>query len=185
MSWRKSRENGSVSICDEVIERLRTYDGHTDTLRLAGDAAFFSRVVAALAEPFAREHVTKVVGVEARGFVFATAVALRLGAGFVPVRKPGSIHPGPKAELVSGPSWRGEPLTLRVAREHLQADDRALLVDDWAETGSQALAARALVEECGATYVGLSLLVDQLDEATRARLAPVVFILRHDEVPQG
>jgi adenine phosphoribosyltransferase len=174
----------AMSFRDEVIERLRTYDGHTDTLRLATDSDFFSRLVAALAEPFSRERVTKVVGVEARGFVFGTAVPLRLCAGFVPVRKPGSVHPGPKAELVRAPSWRGNSLPLRIARDHVVPGDRVLVVDDWAETGSQALAARALVEECGGSYVGLSLPVDQLDDETRARLAPVAFILRHDEVPQ-
>jgi adenine phosphoribosyltransferase len=168
----------------EVIDRLRTFAGHTDTLRLAADAEFFPQLAAALAEPFADAGITKVAGVEARAFVFGAAVALQLGAGFVPVRKPGSIHPGPKAVLTSGPSWRGSSVTLRLAREHLGANDRVLVVDDWAETGSQALAVRALVDECGATYAGLSLLVDQLTEETRTRLAPVAYLIRHDEVPQ-
>ena len=60
-----------------------------------------------------------------------------------------------------------------------------LLVDDWAETGSQALTARTLVEECGATWAGVSLLVDQLDEAVRARLAPVAAVVIHDELPDS
>jgi hypothetical protein len=47
--------------------------------------------------------VKKVAGIEARGFVLATAVALELDAGFVAVRKPGAIHPGPKAELTAPP----------------------------------------------------------------------------------
>lgn len=58
-----------------------------------------------------------------------------------------------------------------------------LVVDDWAETGVQALAARALIGDCGASYAGLSLLVDQLDDETRRALAPVVAVVRNTELP--
>jgi adenine phosphoribosyltransferase len=64
-------------------------------------------------------------------------------------------------------------VTLEVQRAAIQPGDRVLLVDDWSETGAQALAARQLIEECGGEYVGLSLLVDQLTEEMRNALAPV------------
>jgi adenine phosphoribosyltransferase len=126
--------------------------------------------------------VTTFAAVEARGFVLGTAVALRLAAGFVPIRKAGSVHPGPKARLVAEPDWRGARHELVLQRAAIRDTDRVLLVDDWAEAGSQATAARALVEECGATYVGLSLLVDQLADDVRERLQPVVAVVSHAEL---
>ena len=64
------------------------------------------------------------------------------------------------------------------ARVMVEQGDRVLLVDDWAETGSQALAARALIEDCGGTWAGASLLVDQLQADVRSRLGPVrAFVL--------
>lgn len=148
-------------------------DGHADVLGMLVDAGVLHRAAAALAAPFRSAAVTKVAGLEARGFIFAATVAVELGAGFVAIRKPGSIHPGPKEFVVTAPDWRGHELTLAVQRAAIDGGDRILLVDDWAETGSQALGAKQLVESCGGGYVGLSLLVDQLDERVRRQLAPV------------
>jgi adenine phosphoribosyltransferase len=158
---------------DELVARVQIIDGHADVLGAVADAGLLARAAAALAAPFADQRVTKVAGLEARGFIFGAAAALELGAGFVPVRKPGGIHPGPKAGVVTAPSWRGESVTLEVQRAAIQRGDRVLLVDDWAETGAQAVAAKRLIEECGGEYVGLSLLVDQLTDETREALAPV------------
>lgn len=168
---------------EELLSRFRWIGGHADVLGLLSDAGFLDRSIAALAEPFRDEGVTKVAGVEARGFVFGAAVATRLGAGFVPVRKPGSIHPGPKVVHTSEPDWRGRILRYELQRAALAEHDRVLLVDDWAETGSQALAARALIEECGATWVGASLLVDQLQNDVRERLAPVRAVVLAEQLP--
>jgi adenine phosphoribosyltransferase len=167
---------------EELIARLRYYDGHSDTLGLLTDGSFLGLAGAALAEPFRDRAVTKVVGIEARGFVLATAVALELGAGFVAVRKAGAIHPGPKEELRAPPDWRGQEDVLQVQRHAIAKGDAALLVDDWAETGSKALTARRLVERCGGRYVGLSLLVDQLQPDVRAHLDPVAAVALADEV---
>jgi adenine phosphoribosyltransferase len=168
---------------EELLRRFRWIDGHADVLGLLADRSLLAGAIAALAEPFAGQGITKVAGVEARAFILGGGVAHSLGAGFVALRKQGSIHPGPKAERPTGPDWRGLTSVLRVQREALGRDDRVLLVDDWAETGSQARAARALIEDCGATYVGLSLLVDQLPEDVRDQLAPVHTVVRADELP--
>jgi adenine phosphoribosyltransferase len=112
-----------------------------------------------------------------------TAVALTLEAGVVPIRKAGSIHPGEKATRQAAHDSRGNETVLRVQRGALQRTDRVLLVDDWAETGNQAYAARSLIEECGASYVGLSLLVDQLSREARHRLEPVRAVVIHNELP--
>jgi adenine phosphoribosyltransferase len=170
------------SLHDELVERLRWFDGHSDTLGLFADAGFLGRAGAALADPFRDRGVAKVVGIEARGFVLATAVALELDAGFVAVRKPGSIHPGAKEELTAPPDWRGLETVLRIQRHVIAEGDGVLLVDDWAETGSKALTARRLVEACGGRYVGLSLLVDQLEPDVRAKLEPVAAVALSEEV---
>jgi adenine phosphoribosyltransferase len=60
-----------------------------------------------------------------------------------------------------------------------------LLVDDWAETGSQATAARALIEDCGAAYAGLSLLVDQLADDMRDSLQPFAAVVSYAELPRS
>ena len=167
---------------DELVGRFRYFDGHSDTLGLFADAEFLARAGAALAAPFRHAQARKVAGIEARGFVLATAVALELEAGFVAVRKPGSVHPGPKAELRGPPDWRGHETVLRVQRHVIEPGDRVLLVDDWAETGSKAVTARHLVEECGGEYIGLSLLVDQLTDEMREQLSPVATVAHAHEL---
>ena len=169
----------------ELLERFRWVGGHADILGLLADAGFLSRSVEALAEPFADGAVTKVAGIEARGFVFGAAVAVALDAGFAAVRRSGAVHPGPKAVRVSEADWRGRRLAYQLQRATIDAEDHVLLVDDWAETGSQALTARALVEECGGRWVGVSLLVDQLDDVVRAQLAPVASVLLHTQLPDS
>jgi adenine phosphoribosyltransferase len=172
----------SSAIHDELVERFRYFDGHSDTLGLFADADFLRRAAAAVAEPFRDADVDKVGGIEARGFVLATAVALELGAGFVAIRKPGSVHPGPKVELAAPPDWRGLETVLRLQRHVIASSDRVLVVDDWAETGSKALTARRLIESCGARYAGLSLLVDQLSKDVRDELEPVAAVALASEL---
>jgi adenine phosphoribosyltransferase len=158
---------------DELVERLQYFEGHSDTLGLFADNGFLRRAAAALAEPFRGAGVQKVAGIEARGFVLAACVALELDAGFVGIRKPGGMHPGPKVELAAPRDWRGIETTLRLQRHVLGDGERVLVVDDWAETGSKALTSRRLIEECRGVYTGLSLLVDQLPDDVREQLRPV------------
>ena len=167
---------------DELVARLRYFDGHSDTLGLFAEAGFLARAAATVGEPFRSAPIDKVAGIEARGFVLAAAVAVELRAGFVAIRKPGAIHPGPKAELLAPRDWRGNETLLRLQRHVVGEGDDVLVVDDWAETGSKALTARALIEECGGRYAGLSLLVDQLPDDVRAELAPVAAVARAEEL---
>jgi adenine phosphoribosyltransferase len=175
---------GSVLVCfhDELVAGLQYFDGHSDTLGLFADGRFLARAGAAMADPFRSAGVQKVAGIEARGFVLATAVALELGVGFVAVRKQGSIHPGAKAELAAPPDWRGLETVLRLQRHVIEPAELVLVVDDWAETGSKALTARRLIEACGGRYAGLSLLVDQLPHRLRDQLAPVSTVALAEEV---
>jgi adenine phosphoribosyltransferase len=172
-----------VSFHDDLVARLEYFDGHSDTLGLFADGEFLRRAAVAVAEPFRSAGVHRVAGIEARGFVLASCVALELGCGFVAVRKPGSIHPGPKIELTAPPDWRGLETTLRLQRHVIRPGERVLIVDDWAETGSKALTARRLIEACGGVYAGCSLLVDQLPDAVREELDPVASVAFADELP--
>jgi adenine/guanine phosphoribosyltransferase-like PRPP-binding protein len=167
---------------DELVARFRYFDGHSDTLGLFADGDFLKRAAAGVAAPFRDAQVDKVAGIEARGFVLATAVALELGAGFVGIRKPGSVHPGPKVELAAPPDWRGLETVLRLQRHVIVPDERVLVVDDWAETGAKALTARRLIEECAGRYAGISLLVDQLGPEVRAALEPVARVAYASEL---
>lgn len=170
---------------DDFLARFRWIDGHADMLGLLADGGLLAGAVKALAEPFESERVTKVAAVEARGFILGAGVALALRVGFVAIRKPGSIHPGSKVERVTTPDWRGRESVVRLQRSTLAEDDSVLLVDDWAETGSQAIASRSLIEDCGASYAGISLLVDQLPDDVRAALKPVHAVAQADELPPG
>jgi adenine phosphoribosyltransferase len=171
-----------VSCHDELLARFRSFDGHSDTLGVLADGEFLRRAVVALADPFRQVRVQKVAGVEARGFVLAACVALELEAGFVGIRKPGGMHPGPKVELAAPRDWRGLETTLRLQKHVIDRGDRVLVVDDWAETGSKAVTARGLIEEVGGIYVGLSLLVDQLAHDVRAQLEPVASVALAEEL---
>jgi adenine phosphoribosyltransferase len=160
----------------ELAEKLRYFDGHSDTLGMFAEATLLRRAAAAVADPFRDGGVEKVAGIEARGFVLAACVALELDAGFVAIRKPGGMHPGPKVELTAPRDWRGNEVALRLQRHVVVQGEHVLVVDDWAETGSKALTARRLIEKCGGIYAGLSLLVDQLPDDVRAQLQPVATV---------
>lgn len=95
---------------------------------------------------------------------------------------PQGLFPGEKVTRLAGAGYRGQRHTFRVQRAALHPGDRVLLVDDWAEIGSQALAAKQLVEDCGATFAGLSLIVNQLPSDLQARLGPVAHLVRADQL---
>jgi adenine/guanine phosphoribosyltransferase-like PRPP-binding protein len=103
---------------------------------------------------------TKVISVESRGFLLGGAVAATLGVGFVAVRKPGSLFPGEKTTVVTGPDYRGNQTELRFLVRSVAPHDRVAMVDDWVEVGAQALAVRSLVVEQGATFLGVATMVD-------------------------
>jgi adenine phosphoribosyltransferase len=168
---------------ERLLGRFRWQSGHADVWRLFSDAETLAVVVEGLADPWTDRGVTKVCGIEARGFLLGGAVATRLGVGFVAVRKGDCLFPGLKAEVATEPDYRGLSQVLRLRREDLGPGDRVLLVDDWAERGSQARAARQLIESCGADFLGLSVMVDQLDEPARSPMGQVSAIVRYAELP--
>lgn len=173
----------TAELAEELAGRFSWVDGHADVWRWLDDGILLRRIVTALGDPYRSEGVSLVAGIEARGFLLAGAVAVDLGAGVLPIRKDGGLFPGKKIARVTPPDYRGQSANLRMQRRRTSPDDRVLLVDDWAETGSQALTARAMVHELGATFVGTSLIVDQLDATVRERLGPVTAILPASALP--
>ena len=162
---------------DAVLGRFRWEQGHADVWRVFSDAAALRAVVAGLVAPWRGEGVTHVLGIEARGFLLGGAAAVALDAGFLAVRKSGTgLLPGPKVRTTADEDYRGLAHDLRM-QAVVGEGDRVLMVDDWAERGSQALAARELVEQCGACWLGVSLVVDQLGDERRARLGRVTRIV--------
>ncbi|MGZ4676900.1 MAG: phosphoribosyltransferase [Acidimicrobiia bacterium] len=166
-----------------VTARFRWIDGDADVWRLVETGPDLAAVTDALAAPFADAGVTHVAGIEARGFLLGGAVAHRLSAGFVPIRKDGALFPGGSLVEDAAPDYRERRWRLRLRPDGLDGA-RVLLVDDWAERGSQALAARRLLEQAGATFGGTSLIVDQLPATVRAQLAPVTAIVAAEELPE-
>ncbi|HEY4872020.1 MAG TPA: phosphoribosyltransferase family protein [Candidatus Dormibacteraeota bacterium] len=168
---------------DALLSRFAWQGGHADVWRVFDDGAAFAAVVAALAEPWLAARVSKVCGVEARGFILGSAVALRLGVGFVAIRKAGSLFPGAKDSETTAPDYRGIVNRLEIQQRALRTSDRVLLVDDWAEMGSQALAAKRLIERRGAIFLGVAVMVDQLSDSQRRLVGEVRSIVRASELP--
>ena len=164
-----------------LLGRFRWVSGHADVWRVFADADAFAAVVAGLVAPWRHRGVTHVVGIEARGFLIGGAAAVQLGAGFVAVRKAGGLLPGDKVTAETAADYRGLRHRLRM-QAILGPTDRVLLVDDWAERGSQARGVQQLVAGCGATFLGMTVLVDQLADETRADLGPVTALVRAPEL---
>jgi adenine phosphoribosyltransferase len=165
-----------------VLERFRWVEGHADIWRVFADAAALREVVAGLAAPWQDAGLTHVAGIESRGFLLGAATAVALEVGFVAIRKDGTgLLPGPKVTTKAREDYRGNQHDLRM-QSGLTDADSVLLVDDWAERGSQALAARELVGLCGATFAGVSLVVDMLTDAVRTELGRVTSLVRAHEL---
>lgn len=166
----------------DVIKQLKFVDGHSDVWRLFYDGDLFARIVEELVRPFRGMGVTKIAGIEARGFILGAAAAATLNVGFVAIRKSTGLYPGPKIEITTEPDYESKHSTLRLQRAAIVASDKVLLVDDWFETGSQALVAKALIEEAGGALVGASIIVDQLNEPARQRLGMLHVIVKATEL---
>ena len=154
-----------------------------DITPLLADPDGFRTVVEALAaagrDPEGNAVVDKVVGMEARGFLFGAPVALALGVGFVPVRKAGRLPH--QTHQVSYALEYGEA-ALELHRDALARGDRVLVVDDVLATGGTARAACDLVGRCGATPVAFAVLMELAFLPGREALGavPVTAVCRVD-----
>jgi adenine phosphoribosyltransferase len=139
-----------------------------DLTPLLADVDAFRFAVDAMADHAAGLTVDKVVGVEARGFIFAAAVAYRLGSGFVPVRKPGKL---PWKTVTESYALEYGSDSLDIHDDALGAGDEIYVVDDVLATGGTAAATCRLVERLGGRVAGLSFVVELGFLDGRAKLA--------------
>ena len=131
----------------------------------------------ALAEPFRDAGITSVVAIESRGFIFGTGVARVLGAGLVPVRKPGKLPWKTRTFEYTLEYGSG---ALEIHDDALTADDRALIIDDVLATGGTAAAAACLVRELGATIAGIGMVIELEFLKGRGKLdVPVHSLLKY------
>jgi adenine phosphoribosyltransferase len=128
-----------------------------DITPLLADPAAFSSAVDAIVVSWGRGHIDKVVGIEARGFIVAAPVAYHFGAGFVPLRKAGKL---PWETMSESYALEYGQETLEIHADAFAPGDRVLIVDDVLATGGTAKAACNLVEQAGATVVGLAFVIE-------------------------
>ncbi|HEX8174796.1 MAG TPA: adenine phosphoribosyltransferase [Pyrinomonadaceae bacterium] len=115
------------------------------------------RTVDAMADEFRGMQVDTVIGIEARGFIFAPALAYHMGAGFVPVRKPGKL-PSECASISYDLEYGQD--ALQIHRDAIGEGHRVIIADDLLATGGTARAVVNLVEELGGKVVGLGFVVE-------------------------
>jgi len=139
-----------------------------DITPLLADAALFRRVTAALADPFRGIDITHVVAIESRGFILGAPVAQRLGAAFVPVRKPGKL---PSRTVREDYALEYGTDALEMHADALARAEGVLIVDDVLATGGTAAATCRLVERVGGRVAGCAFLLELTFLHGRAPLA--------------
>jgi adenine phosphoribosyltransferase len=148
------------------------------------DASILRRLGPALAEPFTDLQPTLVIGPQSRGTLLGALVAVHLGVGLVELRK----DPDPSADSErwlmtrTPPDYQDRNLQIGLRRDLLPSTARALFVDDWIDTGGQAVAARKLVEAAAATWCGASVIVDALEDPQLRRALDVKCLFRVNDL---
>jgi len=128
-----------------------------DITPLLGSPEGFRAAIDAMADPYADAGVTKVLGAEARGFILGGALAYRLGAGFVPARKPGKL-PWTTTSAEYALEYGTDQLEMHI--DAVEPGDRVLIVDDVLATGGTASAKADLVAASGASVIGFAFLME-------------------------
>jgi adenine phosphoribosyltransferase len=140
-----------------------------DITPLLADPQAFPATVDALCEPFKRAGVEYVAAIEARGFIFGAAVAAKLRAGFVPIRKKGKL-PCETESATYALEYGTDCIEMH--RDTIPRGAKVLLVDDLLATGGTMQAGCELVEKVGAEVAGIAVVIELTDLKGRQRLAP-------------
>lgn len=159
---------------DRLIAKIPDYPEpgvlFRDIMPLVGDPEGFAAVIDDISAHFAGRGITKVIGAEARGFLVGAPVACKLGAGFVPARKPGKL---PRETFSQEYALEYGTATLEIHKDALGPDDVVLIADDLIATGGTAQAMVKLVERAGARLAGLAFLLELAGFAPREAVAQV------------
>ena len=171
---------------DSLFESIRSVPDYPkpgivfrDITTLLKDPVAFRRCVELLRDRYAKVPVQKVVGVESRGFILGAPLAYSLGAGFIPIRKPGKL---PAATIRQEYSLEYGTDAVEIHRDAISPGEQILVHDDLLATGGTIQAACKLVERLGGKVVGLSFLIELAFLNGRARLAgyDIFSIIRYD-----
>ena len=151
-----------------------------DITTLLKDKLGFATLIDALSEHYLNKDVDLVLGMEARGFIFGPALAYRLNAGFVPVRKPGKL-PAATASLSYDLEYGSN--TLEIHKDAIQRGQRVIIVDDLLATGGTAAATVQLAKSLGADVCGLGFVVelDFLNGRDKLKDCDVFSLLHYDK----
>jgi adenine phosphoribosyltransferase len=151
-----------------------------DITTLLKDAGGLRGVIDGLKDRYRDAQVDLVLGIEARGFIFAPALAYALGAGFVPVRKPKKL-PAECLTVTYDLEYGSD--SLQMHKDAVQPGSRVLIVDDLLATGGTAAAAARMVREAGGVVAGLAFVVELTFLNGRGRLAgyDVFSLLQYDK----
>jgi adenine phosphoribosyltransferase len=151
-----------------------------DITTLLKDRRGLALLIDALAEHYIDKKIDLVLGMEARGFIFGPALAYRLNAGFVPVRKPGKL---PAATIKYDYALEYGTNTLEIHKDAIQKGQRVIIVDDLLATGGTAEATAKLAESLGADIAGLGFVVelDFLNPRQKLKQYDVFSLLHYDK----
>jgi adenine phosphoribosyltransferase len=151
-----------------------------DITTLLKDRAGFAMLIDALAEHYIDQKIDLILGMEARGFIFGPALAYRLNAGFVPVRKPGKL---PAATAKYDYALEYGTNTLEIHKDAIQPGQRVIICDDLLATGGTAEATTKLAASLGAEIVGLGFVVelDFLNGRDKLKGHDVFSLLHYDK----
>lgn len=138
-----------------------------DITTLLAEPKAFHTTIDGLLAPYRDQQVDKVVVIESRGFIFGTPVAYELGAGVVPVRKPGKL---PADTLTEEYDLEYGTNTLQIHTDAITPGENVIIVDDLLATGGTVAASIHLVEQLGGKIIGISFLAELLDLHGRERI---------------
>lgn len=165
-----------ADLAQEIRRGLRQVMDHPkpgitfqDITPVLQDGALFRQVIEGLRAPFQGQLITHVAGIEARGFILASPVAIAVGAGFIPLRKPGKL---PWTTMRHAYDLEYGQDALEAHADACPPGSRVLIVDDVLATGGTAAAAGRLIEAVGGEVVGWSFLLSISGLAGRERLGP-------------
>jgi len=138
-----------------------------DITPLLADYKTFGRLVKHFAHHYKNAGITKVLGIEARGFLLAAPIALELGAGIVPVRKKGKL---PYKTVSASYDLEYGKDTLEMHSDAVNPGEKVLIVDDVLATGGTAAAVKQLAEQLGGNVVGVAMLIELSELNGRKKL---------------
>lgn len=145
------------SLIRDVVDFPKPGIVFKDITPLLQDHEAFQQVISEFAQRFSDQKITKVCGIESRGFIFGVPLALQLGAGFVPIRKKGKLPYKTKSEEYSL-EYGTDQIEMHV--DAIQPGERVLLVDDVLATGGTASAAMRLLNRFEADVVGICFVME-------------------------